>query len=112
MRLLTGQREEEKNKGKNIPRKKSRTARSDLFQSRRAKFSAAGKKRGKLQRTRRTQVHEMFLAEVSRGVNVKKPESELHSGSEQQGEEPGCADQPPPAAVRVEMRPRADIVYV
>lgn len=54
----------------------------------------------------------MFLAEVSRGVNMKKPESELHSGSEQQGEEPGCADQPPPAAVRVEMRPRADIVYV
>lgn len=51
-----------------------------------------------------TKIHEMFLAESSHGVNVKKPESELHSGSEQQGEEPSCADQPPPATLWIEMR--------
>lgn len=53
----------------------------------------------------------MFLAESSHGVNVKKPESELHSGSEQQGEEPSCADQPPPATLRIEMRSHTAHVY-
>lgn len=53
----------------------------------------------------------MFLAESSHGVNVKKPESELHSGSEQQGEEPSCADQPPPTTLWIEMRSHTAHVY-
>lgn len=58
-----------------------------------------------------TKIHEMFLAESSHGVNVKKPESELHSGSEQQGEEPSCADQPPPTTLWIEMRSHTAHVY-
>lgn len=56
-----------------------------------------------MKNARLTQIHEVFLAKVSSCVNMKKPESELHSRGEQQGEETGGADQPPPATLRIEM---------
>lgn len=53
----------------------------------------------------------MFLAESSHSMNMKKPESELHSSGEQQGEEPGCTNQPPPATLWIEMRSHGGDVY-
>jgi len=60
---------------------------------------------------RRTYVHQVMLAEMPRGVKMKQSEGELHPGGEQQGEETSGADQPAPAAFRVEMRPHAGNVY-
>jgi len=53
----------------------------------------------------------VVLAEMPRGVKMKQPEGELHPGGEQQGEEASRADQPAPAAFRIEMRPHAGNVY-